>query len=110
MKTTVYFSEFCDQFRTIRPDNFSYQGLRIIFDYLEDYEQSAGDELEMDVIAICCDYSEASWETIAADYEGAVELDKEQDKDIQKQQVIDFLMDEGALIGQTDNSIVYRQF
>jgi len=36
MKTTVYFSEFCDYFRQIRPDNFSYQGLRVLFDYLED--------------------------------------------------------------------------
>jgi hypothetical protein len=39
MKTTVYFSEFCDLFGMIRPDNFSYQGLRILFDYFEEYEK-----------------------------------------------------------------------
>jgi hypothetical protein len=110
MKTTINFSEFRDLFQQIRPENFSYQGQKILFDYFEDYEESAGEELEIDIIAICCDYSEASWETIAADYDSSIELDKNLNEDEQKQQVIDFLMDEGALIGQTDNSIVYRQF
>ena len=50
------------------------------------------------------------WQTIASDYEGAIELDKEQDQDIQKTQVLDFLADQGALIGETDHSIVFRQF
>jgi len=84
MKTTVYFSEFCDQFRNIRPDNFSYQGLRFIFDYLEDYEQSAREELEFDVISICCDFSESTWETIAEYYDSSIELDKSKNEDEQK--------------------------
>ena len=109
MKTTINFSEFRDLFQKIRPDNFSYQGQKILFDYFEDYEQSSGEELECDVIAICCDFSESTWETIAADYDSSIELDKSKDEDEQKKQVIDFLMDEGALIGETDNSIVYRQ-
>jgi hypothetical protein len=107
MKTTVNFSDFCDQFRKIRPHNFSYEGLRIIFDYLEDYEQSAGDELEFDVIAICCDFSEATWEVIAADY--AIELDENGHEKEHHAKVIDFLMDEGALIGETPHSTIYRQ-
>ena len=110
MKTTVYFSEFCDYFRDIRPDNFSYQGLRVLFDYLEEIDNSCGEESELDVIGLCCDFAESDWQTIASDYEGAIELDKEQDQDIQKTQVLDFLADQGVLVGETDNSIVYRQF
>ena len=106
MKTTVYFSEFCDYFRDIRPDNFSYQGLRILFDYFEDIDA----DFELDVIGLCCDFAESDWQTIAADYDSSIELDKTKNEDEQKVQVLDFLADQGALIGETDSSIVYRQF
>ena len=58
MKQTVNFSQFTDAFKAIRPENFSYDGLCALFDYLEDYEDSMGEELELDVIALCCDFSE----------------------------------------------------
>lgn len=108
MKTTVYFSEFRDYFHEIRPDNFSYQALRILFDYLEEFEESTGEEVEFDVIGICCDFSEDSFENIADLY--GIELDSETDEDEQKQQVIDFLQSEGAYVGDSINGIVYRNF
>ena len=110
MKTTVYFSEFCDYFHKIRPDNFSYEGLRVLFDYIADIDNSCGEESELDVIGLCCDFAEASWQTIASDYDSSIELDKNQSEDEQKVQVLDFLADQGALIGETSNSIVYRKF
>ena len=108
MKTTVYFSEFCGYFSQLRPDNFSYQGLRILFDYLEEVENSCGEESELDVIGLCCDFSESTWQTIAADY--SIEIDETENDDEQKVQVLDFLADHGHLIGETDHSIIYRQF
>jgi hypothetical protein len=108
MKTTINFSEFRDHFYGIRPDNFSYEGLKILFDYFEEYEESTGDEIELDVIGLCCDFAEASWEVIASDY--SIEIDINENEDEQKVQVLDFLADQGALIGETSNSIVYRQF
>jgi hypothetical protein len=104
MKTTVYFSEFCDYFHKIRPDNFSYQGLRVLFDYLEDIDS----DFELDVIGLCCDFSESDYQSIAADY--SIELDPEMDEDYQKQQVIEHLEGEGAYVGDSINGIVYRQF
>lgn len=38
MKTTVQLSDFRDAFQRVRPDNFSYDGLEVLFDYLEDCE------------------------------------------------------------------------
>jgi hypothetical protein len=108
MKTTVYFSEFCDYFRDIRPDNFSYQGLRILFDYFEQYESDTGEDVDFDVIAICCDFSEDSFENIADQY--GIELDPEMDEDYQKQQVIEHLEGEGAYVGDSINGIIYRNF
>jgi hypothetical protein len=108
MKTTVYFSEFCDYFHKIRPDNFSYQGLRVLFDYLEEIDNSCGEDSELDVIGLCCDFAESSWEVIASDY--SIEIDTNENDDEQKAQVLDFLADQGALVGETDHSIIYRQF
>ena len=108
MKTTVYFSEFCDYFHKIRPDNFSYEGLRVLFDHIADIDNSCGEESELDVIGLCCDFAESTWEVIASDY--SIEIDINENEDEQKAQVLDFLADQGALIGETSNSIVYRQF
>ena len=59
MKTTVNFCDFCDRFRDMgRNDAFSYEGKRALFEYLEQYEEDCVEEIELDVIALCCDYSE----------------------------------------------------
>ena len=58
MKITVNFTDFVDAFYKIRPTNFSYDGLKALFDYLEEYEHSTGKELELDVIGLCCDFCE----------------------------------------------------
>ena len=58
MKPTVTEHQFMEAFRNLRPDNFSYKGLQALWDYLEEYEDSTGEELELDVIGICCDFTE----------------------------------------------------
>lgn len=108
MKTTVCFSEFRDAFQSIRPDNFSYKAQQILFHYFEQYEEDTGEEIELDVIAVCCDFSEDSYENIADQY--GIELDPEMDEDYQKQQVIEHLEGEGAYVGDSINGIVYRNF
>ena len=110
MKITINLTEFRDHFYGIRPDNFSSEGLRVLFDYLEELDESCGEESELDVIGLCCDFAESDWKTIAADYDSSIELDKTKNEDEQKVQVLDFLADQGALIGETDHSIIYRQF
>lgn len=62
MKQQVTFSMFVDAFRSIRPDNFSYEGLELLFDYFEQYEEETGHEIDLDVIAICCDFHECATE------------------------------------------------
>ena len=57
MKQTVNQTDFIDAFKKLRPDNFSYEGLVALYDYLENLEEE-DDEFLLDVIALCCDYSE----------------------------------------------------
>ena len=56
MKETVTQFRFVDAFQSIRPDNFTRSGLQEMFDYFEQYEEDAGAEFELDVIAICCEW------------------------------------------------------
>ena len=59
MKQSITFSQFTDAFRNMgRKDNFSHNGLRALFEYLIQYEEDTGTEIELDVIGLCCDYSE----------------------------------------------------
>lgn len=108
MKTTVSVYDFRNAFQNIRPDNFSYEGLGLLFEYLEEFEQDTGEELELDVIAICCDFSEDTWEEIAHQYD--IDLDDCEDDEEKQQAVTDYLIDEGVYIGTASNCIVYRQF
>ena len=66
----VNFSEFCDRFRDMNRDNaFTYEGKRALFDYLEEYEEDTGENVELDVIALCCDFTEyENLEELQGDY------------------------------------------
>ena len=108
MKQTINFYQFRDAFEKIRPTSFSFQGLRFLFEYLEAFEVDTGEELEFDVIAICCDFSEDTWQGIAQAYD--VELDPNASDEDNQQRVADYLTDEGAYVGEVGGSIVYRSF
>ena len=59
MYTTVSFDDFANAFeRKGRGDQFSRAGLRALFDYLEQSEEDLDMPLELDVIALCCEYAE----------------------------------------------------
>ena len=58
MKETIDIYTFKRWFEVNRPNNFSYTGLNELFDYLEEYEESTGEQIEFDPIALCCEYTE----------------------------------------------------
>jgi len=68
MKQTVTKSMFRDAFR-LRPDNFSYDGLEVLFDYLEELESGTDQEIELDVIALCCDFREDDLGVLMDEYD-----------------------------------------
>jgi len=58
MIDTITEYQFTDWFMKHRPDNFSYEGTKALFDYLQDLEDSIGEKIKFDPIAFCCEYSE----------------------------------------------------
>lgn len=114
MKQTVDLYTFRNAFQNLRPDNFSHEGLEVLFDYLEEYESATGEELELDVIAICCDFSEDAADSIARSYN--IDVEDCEDADEVAEAVKEYLEDEGAFIGESfqlaegGSQFVYRSF
>ena len=58
MKQQITESKFIDSFNKMnRENNFSIEGRSHLYNYLISYEDDTS-EIELDVIALCCDYNE----------------------------------------------------
>ena len=67
---------FVDEFKKIRPDNFSYEGLHALYDYLDDLSYDMGQAIEFDPISICCDFREyESFKQFQEEYPDIVDFD-----------------------------------
>lgn len=110
MKTSINKSQFRDAFaRMGRENNFSYHGLGVLFDYFEEYEESTGEEIELDVIGICCEYSEDYCSDIADSYN--IDISDCIDEVTTVETVMAYLQDHTSVAGVTeDGTIVYAQF
>ena len=101
-------SQVRDQFNQAgRGDQFSYEALNMLYEYLEDIDP----DYELDVVELCCDYTEATPADIARDYSIEFSSVEEGDTDGERDQVIGYLTAEGVLVGSTTpGSIVYANF
>jgi len=119
MKVTVTERMFCDMFIDYdRKDNFSYEGLSLLFNYLEQLEEDTGNEMELDVIALCCDYSELTLEQFAAEYsltiswdfsfsfDGIIQPTEEEIRDLLKEAIEEYISENTTLVGFTDDNTV----
>ncbi len=111
MKQTVTESMFIDSFIGGYKDNFSYEGKKALFEYLEQYEDDYGleNEIELNPISLCCEYSE---------YESAVDcIDKvgydcdykeaqDDDDDGFEEYALDWLQDQTTVITHDKGIII----
>ena len=58
MIDTISEYQFTDWFMKHRPNNFSYEGTKALFNYLTELEEDCGQPMEFDPIAFCCEYDE----------------------------------------------------
>ena len=116
MKTAINFSAFCDAFRDMdRNDNFSYAGKRALFDYLEQYEEDCGVEVELDVIALCCEYYEQDLDGIISDYSidvysYGVDVSDAMSDDEKADIVEQYLQENTCLVARIGTDFVYAAF
>lgn len=107
MIQTVSFTDFRDAFRNYdRLDTFSYEGSKGLFDYLEEME-SGGEQIELDVVALCCDYCESSYSEVAEDY--SIDVEGMNDDELQTA-VLDHLNYNTSVIWSDSNRVLFAQF
>lgn len=111
MKMTVEFYDFQRAFKDMNCNNFSYEGLRVLFDYFNDDDFN---DYELDVIGLCCDYTEATPIEIADMYDiecDLSDLDSVSASEILSFYVKKYLDHHTMLIGETsNNTIVFQNF
>ncbi len=105
MQEEITFNMFCDRFRDMnRNDNFSYDGKRALFDYLESYEEDADTKIELDIIALCCEYTE--YENIKEyleNYNAGIEKEEDEEEEDFNKRVLEEIQEKTTLI-QIENS------
>jgi hypothetical protein len=103
MKQTVSFDMFMQAFEDFRRSSqFSFEALNVIFNYLE-YSDPA---YELDVIGICCEFSESTVQELIAEND----LDTSEDEEENRQMVRSFLNESTSIVGETADGFVYLQF
>jgi hypothetical protein len=103
MYTTINLTTFRNAFQEVRPNNFTYEGLESLFDYLEQLEDDLGEKIELDVIALCCDYVEQTLEEFNRDYA--------EDEKMSMEEAIEYLCENTHLVAKTSNeTLIYLQF
>ena len=106
---TVTFGLFCDAFtKHDRQNQFSYDGKKALFNYLEELSEGIGESLELDIVALCCDYEEEDWETIAEQH--SIDLTDCEDEEEKEKAVEDYLNDRTTVVGKTSVGFVYAIF
>ena len=100
MKITVNIHSFERAFEKCGKSNqFSRKGLKELFEYLEELEESRGTEYELDPIALCCEYTE--YKTLKAFQE---------DYNAEDYPDIETIEDETQVIRVGDESFIIQQF
>ena len=95
MLKTVTFYDFTEAFKYMRPDNFSKRGLAVLFDYIRELEEDLEITMQLDVIALCCEYAEDNIQDV---------LDNYNLKDVEE------LSDHTTVLEVLDDTVIYRPY
>lgn len=70
---TINKYQFMDAFNNLRPNNFSDDGLEVLFEYLDNLDH----DIDLDVISLCCQFSEyENWQEFQSENPGFENLDE----------------------------------
>lgn len=99
MHVTINSFDFIKAFEDYgRENQFSREALFALFDYFEELEQDIGEDIELDVIGICCDYTE---------YESLEEFKEQYNDDYDS---IEDIEDETSVIRLDSGGLIVQNF
>ena len=102
---------FADEFKRYnRQDQFSPKGLEVLFDYLDNLSEDTGETIELDVVALCCEYYESSIEELIDNYNIDLSEVDEDDPDSIIDVVREYLEYNTSVCGQVSDGFIYAAF
>ena len=115
MKQTINQHQFEQAFRDCGRlgkdnDNFSYEALELLFKHFEDFENDTGEEIELDPIAICCEYAEMTKEELLDNYEITIRYPSLNSEEEQEDIVQRHLENNTSYVGKTASGFVFLQY
>lgn len=96
-------SDFTAEFhRCGRGEQFSHAALLALYEWLDDSDDGEG--VELDVIALCCEFAESSYDEIRSDYRNKFDAE-DSDEDVLKE-----LQDCTTVVWEGEGRVLYVQF
>ena len=109
MKETLTAGQVADRLYADRENaGWSYAGARALADYLEELESDTGEEMELDVVAIRCDFSECESASEAALSYGWNDDENDEDDD-KEAAALEYLRDHTQVI-EFDGGIIIQDW
>ena len=103
MHITLTTNEIANHLRQDQDASYSYKGSLALAEYLEELEESVGEPMELDVIAIRCEFTEyESLEEWAKEYFG-------EDEDEHPSNIAEYIEDRGMFI-EFDGGVIVSEF
>ena len=100
MKQSINQYQFRQAFHDCgRGNQFSYEGLSALYEYLIQFEDDMGQEIDLDVIALCCDYVEMTELEIREAYS----LEDHESS-------THYLENNTFIVGTTDKTVIFQNF
>lgn len=98
-----------------RGEQFGYKGWQALGDYLEQLSEDIGEDIEVDIVGICCDYSSADsaedWWQEYGEYSSIDPTEWEEMAEDEKLQAIeDYLNDHTIVVVCEENLIIWQTF
>ena len=109
MKKTLSTWEIADALKQDDNAGWSYEGAKAMAEYLEQYEEDAGEEMELDVVAIRCEFTEYATATEAAEEYQDNDYDDDMDDDEKEAAALEFLRDRTTVI-EFDGGVIIQDF
>lgn len=108
MKQTLNQESFVQAFEDMfRDKQFSRRALISLYEYFDQYEHDTGEQIELDVIAICCEYSEETAAEIAGQY--SIDTEGLDETDVVNA-VRTYLHENTLIVSEDEDVFVYQQF
>jgi hypothetical protein len=113
---TIYASDLYHMaFRMGRGHNFGYNGWNAIGEYLEQLSDDLGEDVEIDIVGICCDYSMSEdvgdwWKEYGVYSDIDADEWEEMDEEEKLEAINDYLQEKTSVVICEENLIIWQAF